>query len=31
MEPHMIDNQLYSSVFVIWVNHVGFILIEQNI
>jgi len=26
MEPHMIDSQLYSLVFVIWVNHVGFMI-----
>jgi hypothetical protein len=25
MEPHMIEYQLYSFVFVIWINHVGFI------
>lgn len=30
MEPHMIDNELYSFVFVIWVNHVGFIIPNIN-
>jgi len=31
MEPHMIDNELYSLVFVIWINHVGFINIDFKI
>jgi len=30
MEPHMIENELFSLVFVIWINHVGFILITDN-
>jgi hypothetical protein len=25
MEPHMIENELFSLVFVILINHVGFI------
>ncbi len=25
MEPHMIEDELFSLVFVIWINHVGFI------
>jgi hypothetical protein len=25
MQPHMIDAELFSSEFVIWINHVGFI------
>jgi len=28
MEPHMIENELFSLVFVIWINHVGFIIIS---
>jgi hypothetical protein len=28
MEPHMIDNELFSFLFVIWINHVGFRLLE---
>jgi hypothetical protein len=26
MEPHMIEDELFSLVFVIWINHVGFII-----
>ncbi len=28
MKPHMIENELFSLVFVIWINHVGFIIIS---
>jgi hypothetical protein len=28
MEPHMIEDELFSLVFVIWINHVGFIIIS---
>ena len=28
MEPHMIDNEIFSYLFVIWINHVGFMFIE---
>ena len=26
MEPHMIDIELYSYAYVIWINHVGFMI-----
>ena len=27
MEPHMIENELFSYLSVIWINHVGFIFL----
>jgi hypothetical protein len=29
MEPHMIEDELFSLVFVIWINHVGFINVKR--
>ncbi len=30
MEPHMIEDELFSLVFVIWINHVGFFITSIN-
>lgn len=30
MEPHMIENELVTLVFMIWINHVGFMTCKIN-